>query len=171
MVDDLIDVAHGIALRPVVEADRDFLLALYASTRADELSVVSWTPDERSSFVTMQFDAQDAAYRQTFPGGRFLVVLADGVPVGRLSVARLEHEVRIIDIALAAESRGHGLGTSLVSWVLADADRDDLPATLHVEPSNRAVGLYARLGFETVEQRGINVFMRRMPGRQLKTAS
>ncbi len=171
MVDDLIDVSPGVSLRPVVEADRDFLLALYGSTRADELSVVSWTLEERSGFVTMQFEAQDAAYRQTFPAGRFMVVLADGVAVGRLSVARLDGEVRIVDIALTAESRGRGIGTGLLAWVVADADRDDLPVTLHVEPSSRAVGLYGRLGFEVVEHRGIDLFMRRTPPRQLKTAS
>jgi ribosomal protein S18 acetylase RimI-like enzyme len=119
----------------------------------------------------MQFEAQDAAYRQTFPTGRFMVVLAAGVPVGRLSLTRLEGEVRIVDIALVAASRGRGIGTRLLSWIVADADADDLPVTLHVDPSSRAIGLYSRLGFETVEQRGINVFMRRMPQGQLKTAS
>lgn len=171
MADDLISVATGIALRPVVEADRAFLMGLYGSTRDEELSHVSWGPDELASFIAMQFEAQDVAYRQTFPGARFLVVLVDGERVGRLTVARLESEVRLVDIALVPAARGRGIGTALVTWVVTTADRDGLPATLHVDPASRAMGLYARLGFEPVEQHGIIVFMRRAPQRQLKTAS
>jgi ribosomal protein S18 acetylase RimI-like enzyme len=43
--------------------------------------------------------------------------------------------------------------------------------TLHVETWNPARALYERLGFEVVETRGINFFMRRAARGQLKTAS
>ena len=171
MVDDLIEVANGIELRPIVAADRDFLLTLYASTRADELSAVPWTEAERASFVTMQFDTQDMAYRQTYPDGRFLLVLAAGQPIGRLYVARVDDEIHLIEMALVPAARGQGTGSALLAWVLAAADRDGLAVTLHVEPGNPARRLYERFGFVTVEERGIHAFMRRPPTRQLKTAS
>ena len=138
----------GIELRPATEADRAFLLAVYASTRLDELSLVPWTDTQKAAFILMQFEAQDTSYRQTYPEADFSVIRRDGVDVGRLYVARLEAEVILVDIALLPEYRGGGIGTSLLEGLLASADRDGLPVTLHVEPGNRARRLYERFGFE-----------------------
>ncbi len=171
MADGLTDLPEGIALRPTVAADRAFLLALYGTTRADELSAVPWAEHEKATFVAMQFDAQDASYRQAFPDGRFLLVLAGDDPIGRLSLARLTDELRIVDIILVPERCGQGIGSVLLAWVLAETDRDGLAATLHVEPWNPAKRLYERLGFQTVEAHGFHEFMRRPARRQLKTAS
>lgn len=171
MVDDLGSLPPGIELRPATSQDRDLLLALYGSTRVDELSVVSWGDAEKAAFVRMQFEAQDASYRQSYPNGRFLVVLVAGVPVGRLYFARLASELRLVDLTLLPARRGRGTGSTLMAWLLALADRDDLPVTLHVEPWNPARRLYERIGFRSLEQRGIYEFMRREPRCQLKTAS
>ncbi len=171
MVDDLTQLPSGIALRPATAADRAFLVALYGTTRADELSVVPWTDAEKAAFIEMQFHAQDVAYRQSYPDGQFLVVLAAGEPIGRLCLARLDDELRVIDVALVPTRRGKGTGSALMAWVLAQADRDGVAVTLHVEPWNPAKRLYERLGFESLEQRGIYEFMRRPPRPQLKTAS
>ena len=171
MVDDLRQLPPGIALRPTTPADREFLLELYGSTRTDELGAVPWAEAAKVGFVTMQFEAQDASYRQAYPDGQFLVVLAAGEPIGRLYLVRLVGELRVIDITLVPARRAKGTGSALMTWVLAQADREALPVTLHVEPWSPAKRLYDRLGFETVEQRGIYEFMRRPPQRQLKTAS
>jgi len=171
VADDLIGLPTGITIRPAVAADREFLLNLYAGTRADELSTVPWTEAEKTAFVTMQFEAQDASYRQAYPDGRFHVVVADGEPIGRLYLGRPPGELRVIDVTLVPARRGMGTGSALMAWVLTQADRDGLSVTLHVEPWNPAKRLYERLGFESLEQRGIYEFMRRPPHRQLKTAS
>jgi hypothetical protein len=42
--------------------------------------------------------------------------------------------------------------------------------TIHVERHNPALRLYARLGFEVVDDLGVYLFLRR-PARQPKTAS
>lgn len=151
--------------------DRDFMRELYATTRIEELTPVPWTDAEKGAFIAVQFDAQDAAYHGAYPDGEFLIVLDDGEAVGRLYLGRLPGELRIIDVTLTPEKRGQGIGTALMLWVLGRADRDGLSATLHVEPWNPAKRLYERLGFQTVELRGIYEFMRRPAPAQLKTAS
>lgn len=172
MADDLTAaLPPGIELRPATAADREFLLALYGSTRADELSVVPWSDAQKDAFVRMQFEAQDASYHQSHPDARFLVVVAGADPIGRLYLARLVDELRIIDIALVPAWRGRGVGSALMAWVLRQADRDGLPVTLHVEQWNPARRLYERLGFRLVEDLGIYLFMRRPARDQLKTAS
>ena len=53
------------------------------------------------------------------------------------------------------------LGTALMTWIIADADREGRSVTLHVEPWNPAKRLYERLGFASEGPRGIYEFMRR----------
>jgi GNAT superfamily N-acetyltransferase len=171
VADDLTTLPPGIDLRPAVAADREFLESVYGSTRADELRVVPWSAAERDAFVRMQFDAQDVSYRQSYPDARFLIVLAAGEPIGRLYLARLADELRVIDVALLPEWRGLGTGSALMAWVLGQADVAGIPVTLHVEPGNPARRLYERLGFRPVEERGVALFMRRPARDQLNTAS
>src|SRR5438132_13302161 len=44
----------AITLRDETEEDESFLLELYASTRAHEIALVSWTDEQKKTFVAMQ---------------------------------------------------------------------------------------------------------------------
>lgn len=151
----------AITLRPVAESDRDFLLTLYASTREEELRAVPWSAEERSAFLRQQFDAQDLHYREHYPGATLDVVCDDGVPIGRFYVYRTASEVRLMDIGLVPEHCGRGIGSRLLEELLAEAGRVEKKVTLHVLPWSRSMGLYQRLGFRGVEQRGAYLFMER----------
>ena len=163
MADRLTADSTRIELRPTTADDRDFLLAVYTSTRTDELGVVPWTDADKATFVAMQFDAQDRYYRQVYPDARFLVVVRDGVAIGRLYLARLADEIRIIDIALLPGYRGAGIGSRLLAEILAEADAAGLAVRLHVESWNAATRLYDRLGFRPIGEPGIHQLMERSP--------
>lgn len=136
-------------------ADAELLLAVYASTRAEELAVVPWTDAEKDAFLRMQFDAQDRSWREQRPGAAFGVILVDGVPAGRLYVDRPADEIRIVDIALLPGHRGLGVGTLLITRVLDEGRASGRPVTIHVERGNRARGLYERLGFRQIDTTGV----------------
>ncbi len=161
MADGLTGLPSGIELRPTETADRDFLRSVYESTRVDELALVPWSDADKSAFIGSQFEAQDGYYRQTYPHAQFLVVLVDGEAAGRLYLDRIDDELRVIDIALLPEHRGRGIGSALMAWVTAIADKEGRSVTLHVEPWNPAKHLYERLGFGSEGLRGIYEFMRR----------
>ena len=163
----------GIVLRPVSDGDMDFLLRLYATTREPELAQVPWTEEQKAAFVHQQFWAQHTYWRQNYPDTSWDVVLRDGVPVGRLYVARWEQEIRIVDITIAPEHRGAGLGTRLLREILAEGDRTGRKVSIHVEMYNPARRLYERLGFAAAGERGVYVLMERLAGgaSQVKTAS
>jgi ribosomal protein S18 acetylase RimI-like enzyme len=144
-----------VALRPATDADRAFLLALYASTRDDELSQVAWPEGQREAFVQMQFDLQDTQYRRNNPEGTFDVVEIDGTPAGRLYVDRRADDIRIVDIALLPEFRGDGIGSRLIGEVLAEARASGRTVSIHVEVHNPAARLYERLGFVAVSEQGV----------------
>ena len=65
-------------LRPVAGDDRAFLIDLYASVREPELAHVPWDDATRRAFVEHQFSAQDAHYRQHYPGATLDLVEVDG---------------------------------------------------------------------------------------------
>jgi ribosomal protein S18 acetylase RimI-like enzyme len=136
---------------------------VYASTRAEELAVVPWDDAQKDAFLRMQFDAQDAWWRENYAEASFDVILADGEPAGRLYVHRGPSEIRIVDIALLPEHRGGGIGTSLLRELFTEADESGKSVTIHVERMNPALRLYERLGFAVAEDKGVYLFLERPP--------
>jgi len=152
-----------VTLRPVRPEDREFMLAVYASTRTEELAPVPWTDEQKAAFLRMQFAAQDADYSRNYARADFSVVKVDGVPAGRLYVERRPGEIRLIDIALLPAFRGRGLGKGLLRDLLAEAESAGKKVTLHVEVFNPARRLYEGLGFTAVSERSPYVLMERRP--------
>ena len=89
-------------LRRVTAGDEPFLRALYASTRERELSIVPWPEEQKTAFLTMQFDAQDSHYRTHYPDAQFDIIEIDGVAAGRFYVWATARELRA-----PIRSRGH----------------------------------------------------------------
>ncbi len=152
-----------ISLRLITPEDDAFLAAVYASSRAEELALTGWSEEQKAEFCRRQFDAQSAYYAANYPGASFQVIEQDGVPVGRLYVARWEKEIRIVDITLLPEFRGSGIGTQLVLDLQKEARAADKSLTIHVERFNRALELYQRLGFRQIEDKGVYLLMECRP--------
>jgi ribosomal protein S18 acetylase RimI-like enzyme len=152
-----------ISRRAVRPEDEEFLRRVYAATRAQELAAVGWDDRQQAAFLAMQFDAQHRAYRQRYPDASFDVVLVDGEPVGRLYLDAAPREMLIVDIALLAEFRGRGIGTDVVTDVIADAATRGAGVTVHVERDNPALRWYLRLGFALIEDQGVYLLLRRPP--------
>jgi ribosomal protein S18 acetylase RimI-like enzyme len=148
-------------LRPQTEADSEFLLRLYAGTRADLLSALP--PELGGQILRQQFQTQLAHYKATFPAARYDLITVAGAAVGRLYVNRSEAELRILDITLLPEHRGQGLGTQILGTLLEEAGTAGLPIRLHVERKNPAVRLYQRLDFLLLADEGIYFLMEHQP--------
>ena len=162
-MDTATSLGSDAALRPINPDDLPFLLALYASTREQELAVVPWDAAQKAAFLKMQFDAQHAHYQEHYAGASFDVILVAGQPAGRLYVARWPKEIRIIDIAFVPGFRGRGLGTRLIADLQREANGRGVPLTIHVERLNPALRLYERLGFELAEDKGVYLFLHWKP--------
>jgi ribosomal protein S18 acetylase RimI-like enzyme len=141
------DPPAEVSLRPSTAADEPFLRYVYASTRAKELEPVPWTDEQRRAFCDSQFDLQDTYYRSEFPSATFDAVVQNGRPAGRLLVAFGTTACEVLDIGLAPEACGRGLGTLLLQWLQTRAADAGVPVVLMVEPGNPARRLYDRLGF------------------------
>jgi len=146
-------------LRTVAPEDEQFLRAVYASTRAEELARVPWSDEQKRAFTDMQFTAQDADYRRNYPDAQYSIIEVQGVPAGRLYVDRGSKEIRIIDIALLPEHRRAGIGTSLLRALQDEARATGKTLTIHVEKFNPARSLYHRLGFRQIEDKGVYLLL------------
>jgi len=156
-------MASLVNLRAETPADQEFLLALYSSTRAEEMKLVPWTDAQKQAFLRMQFDLQSAHYHSHYPDASYQVVVSDGDPIGRLYIHRTEDQILVIDIALLPENRRAGIGGRLLAEILAEADGARKKVAIHVERQNPALGLYTRLGFQMVEDKGVYLYMERNP--------
>jgi ribosomal protein S18 acetylase RimI-like enzyme len=165
----------GLSLRPATDSDANLLYRLYASTRADEMALVDWSELQKHEFLQMQFHAQTTYYNEQYPSASFDVIELAGDAIGRLYVEQREAEFRIIDIALLPHYRGRGIGRQYLQSVIDRAVANNCCVTIHVEHNNPAMGLYRRLGFEKIEDKGVYWFMRwptaATPSTQENTAS
>ena len=161
---DLPPLQTAFELRPESPADSPFLCALYGDVRSEELAQTGWPLEQVEAFLRSQFDLQTRAYRATFPDAEFSLILCDGRSAGRIYVARLRDEIRLVDLALAAEHRNRGIGSALLRGLVAEADQASLPVRFHVERSNRARHLYERFGFQIVSENGPYFLLERQPG-------
>lgn len=142
-------------LRTITEADLPLLERIYASTRIEELAQTDWSDAQKTDFLRFQFRAQHQHYTTHYTDAQFFVIQRDGVPAGRLYLHWRPSELRIVDIALLPEHRGHGTGGALLRALLEAADGHGMSTSIHVEQMNRAMSLYRRLGFRKIGEHGI----------------
>jgi len=149
----------NITLRPVGSDNHDFLVEVYGSTRAEELALVPWTTEQQQAFVRSQFAAQQDHYAKTYPAASHDIIMSNDRPVGRLYVARLDHEIRIVDITLLPDERNAGIGSYLIKQLLDEASRSGKVTRIYVEEFNPSLRLFERLGFKPTEQQGIHLLL------------
>lgn len=154
----------NVTIRPVGPDDHEFLVKVYGTTRAEELAMMPWTSEQQQAFVRSQFAAQQHHYAEKYPAASHDIIMADGRQVGRLYVARLDHEIRIVDITLLPAERNYGIGTYLIEQLLDEAKSAGKVTRIYVEEFNPSLRLFKRLGFSTSEQHGIHLLMEWSPG-------
>ncbi|RCL21029.1 N-acetyltransferase [Pseudomonas sp. AFG_SD02_1510_Pfu_092] len=150
-----------VHLRPMTDADLAFLRTLYGTTRAGEMAMLAWDQATLETFLEQQFQAQHSHYQAHYAGAAFSIIESAGEAIGRAYLLWTDSHLHIIDTALMPAWRGRGIGTGLIRQWLARADRHGLSAGLHVTPHNPALRLYQRNGFETIEDNGLYLKMRR----------
>ena len=151
--------ALALYLRAETPDDLDFSASLYATTRQAEMNALPWSDAEKSAFCRMQFNAQHLHYVGHYPAVQFLVIERNSVRIGRVYIEQKAAALLLMEITLAPEQRGAGVGGAIAVALLQQARANALPMHLHVEPLNPAKRLYERLGFRDIETEGFYTFM------------
>jgi len=144
-----------VELRPVSSSDDQFLLAVYASTRADELAQAEWADGQQEMFLRWQFDLQRREYDTRFPDADYRVITIDQQPAGRIWIGTDNEQIRLLDIALLPEFQNRGVGTVLLERLKSEAQNAG-KALRHMVfvLNNNADRFYERLGFKKIEDFG-----------------
>ena len=154
-----LDDSRCVTFRPVNAEDEPFLVAVYASTRAEELALTNWDQPQRDAFTKMQFSSQQSHYQEHYLGGEHYVILVNSHEAGRLYVAEIEKEVRILDITMLPQHRNSGIGTPIIRELMTEAATLGKPLRIFVESFNRSLGLFEGLGFVKAEEHGYSYLM------------
>lgn len=157
---------NGFVLRPEVEADAAFRLALFRQSRGPGWDQIPLPPDLLTRIMEQQFQAQTQGYRAAYPAARLEIVTVDTIAVGRLATDLGPQALHLIDIALVPEWRGRGLGGAILRRLIAETGAQALPLTLQVARDNLAAQrLYRRLGLEATTADATHMTMRWSPAR------
>jgi ribosomal protein S18 acetylase RimI-like enzyme len=154
----------AVTLRSSQPEDQEFLFAVYASTRDEELSLWGWDDNQKREFLELQFRAQGQQYSLCYPQADSSVILLDDYPVGRLLFDRNGTDIMLVDIAVLPEYQNRSIGTKVIQLVLQEANGAQRNVALHVRRENRAARLYERLGFTVVNDDGVYLEMKCSPG-------
>jgi N-acetylglutamate synthase-like GNAT family acetyltransferase len=155
----MIVMKQEVHLRPEKLSDLPFLRALFATTRVDVM--FSDLPDaQKQQFLEMQFNAQRNHYRSHYENAKFLIVEQGGRAIGRLYVAYLATEIRVIDISIMPDHRNQGVGSNLLRTIQSEARATGLPVTLHAEKLGNLAAYYERFGFEILEEKELHFLMK-----------
>lgn len=153
------DTTKSVMFRPVRSDDDALLLEIYASTRADELKHTPLDDSQREVFLRLQLAAQQKHYETHYPEADHQLILMGDRSIGRVYVARLTDEVRILDIALLPEHRNAGIGSSMIKAIQSEASKAGVPVRIYVETFNPSLRLFERLGFSRAQDIGTHFLM------------
>jgi ribosomal protein S18 acetylase RimI-like enzyme len=149
-----------VNLRPESPADEALVRRLILETVAEELGASAWPEPMRGHLLGIQYTARRHSHCANHPAAASHVIQADGVAVGWALVNTMPHEVRIVEIMILPEWRGSGIGTAVLNEILFTAARARKPVRLNVNVMNqRAIRLYARLGFRKIAQDAVQYLM------------
>jgi GNAT superfamily N-acetyltransferase len=153
----------SISLRPATTEDEGFLLAVFKSSRGDDLRELGWDEGRVGEFLGMQFEAQQRLFKNDYQRADDQIVLCEQQPAGRLTVERRDHEIRCVEVALVPAHRNTGIGTFLVRQLQDEAKLANKPLRLGVIRFSRAVSLFERLGFARTSETGTHFQMEWLP--------
>ena len=141
-----------LSLRPEREQDEAFRFQLFCDSRLPEFALLQLEPAAFEQLMRFQFQAQTVTYRTSYPGERFDIIELDGVPIGRIIVARRGTTLRIVDQAIVPSQRNRGFGTTIMRAVMDRAAQAGQTVRLKVASTNDpSTRLYLRLGFVPIE--------------------
>jgi ribosomal protein S18 acetylase RimI-like enzyme len=138
-------------LRPVTDADYDFIYALNSATMRPYVEPI-WGWDEA---------LQREAFARRWNPDNQQIIIVDERDAGRLTLNETPELIYIAQINLLPEFQGKGIGSAVIESVKAKAARAGKFVELRVLKTNPAARrLYERLGFAVFDESDTHFWMR-----------
>lgn len=150
-------ISPNIKLRPETPEDENLLVAVYGSTREQELAMVPWTSEQKETFLRFQLTAQLQHYKTEYPKADYSIILFEDQPVGRIYVDRRQTEVRIMDITLLSAHRGKGISSPIIRRLKDEASAAGKNLSINLDKLSQSQPIFEHLGFQSAEDAGFHV--------------
>ncbi len=125
-------------LRPANEDDKAFVRRLNADSYRDVV---------RAQFGLWHDAAEDERFERKWGEKQYQIVERDDRLVGVIWTTREADHIWLREIQICPEDQNQGIGTALITGLMAEAQALNQPLRLRVLTANRAKALYERLGF------------------------
>ncbi|MFE4468015.1 GNAT family N-acetyltransferase [Leifsonia sp. NPDC056824] len=136
-----------VTLRPATPADEAFLRRVFRDARRWELPGAEGA--ELDPALGPKYRAHSADRRDRYPAAETAIVLEGGEPVGTVTLHHEDGRTHVVELAVLAERRGHGIASRVLTGLLATHRR--LTVTVW-EQNLGAQRLYERHGFAVVAE-------------------
>ena len=155
----------GVSLRPVDDADQEFLIGVYATRVLPNSLRLTGMRVKRMRLFVGNTQCRNKNMRARYPSARYEVILVDGARAGRIWVGTDDTQIRLLDIAILKEFQNRGVGTYLLRQLMDEATRTNKALRHMVFVLNdNANRFYERLGIKTIEDVGGYLHMEWLPG-------
>ncbi len=136
----------SLLLRLETDADAAFLKDLFLTTTLRQMGLTD--PTGMEPLLEMQHVSRERTYAVLWPDARRWVIEHDGSPVGGLIEGDAAGALHVIDISLAPQVQGHGLGSAVIADLQDRAAARGLGVTAHIMLGNVAsLALFRARGF------------------------
>ncbi|MFT6400532.1 MAG: GNAT superfamily N-acetyltransferase [Bradymonadia bacterium] len=153
-------MTEAVRLRPRAESDDGFAHELRSQHAA---AMMPGLPPELGAPLcdaqARAFEASLLSYEPVFDW----IVEYGPTSVGRLVSCERETEQLLIDLLIAPQFRGIGIGAAALETAMLSATTRGVSTRLSVKKSNPAARLYTRLGFVVTGSDEISLFMQHTP--------
>lgn len=153
-----------VELHPLREEDEEFVYQLFSCITTEQLFLQFIEPAEREKLLRMQYEARKNSYQMAYLNAEYSIIWLNDQRAGYYVADIGNIAVHLIDIAVLPEKRKKGICSILTERHQKKASEQGVPCFLHVFKMNPALALYERLGFQIVEDEGIQWLMKWPPG-------
>lgn len=116
--------------------------------------------DQKSQLIQSQYRLQTGSYWSAYPDSTHDVIEIDGRAAGRIWVARMESEIRVLDIGLLPWTRDQGVGSAVIDRIKAEATEAGKPITSTVLRTNAgSLRWQIRMGFRITREDEFHHYM------------
>lgn len=138
-----------VDLRPATDQDYDWLFELKRASMMEYVEkIFGW--DEKF---------QSDLFRRNFQPEAISIVTVEGCDAGMVETEETPTHLFLKRIEILPEFQRKGIGTRIISKLVADARAASLPTRLRVFKVNPARNLYRRLGFRVVGETALHLQM------------
>lgn len=128
-------------IRPARPDDYAFAEALYIDSMRPLMNgLAPWNEAERR-----------AALRRSFKTADTSIIIVEAHDVGWMQVTERDTDYNLAQLQILEHCCGRGIGTALIGDLLRRAEGEGRTVSLSAVRTNRAIGLYERLGFRILD--------------------